>query len=115
MPEERDIESGSSSRSPSIVPNIGSAARDYCTIERTLLSYARLGLILFVLSASLLLQARIPDPEDENPAEPDDLETFPLGVVYFAASILALGAGWIGYESDLKGLLEERGFVGGFQ
>ncbi|QRW00126.1 transmembrane protein [Ceratobasidium sp. AG-Ba] len=117
MPSERDIENNSpSSRSSSLVPNTGSAARDYCTIERTLLSFTRLGLVLFMLSTSLLLKARIPNPDDStdsgNSGSP---ASFPLGTIYTAASILAIVAGWLGYESDLKGLLEERGFVGGFK
>ncbi|KAG9122630.1 hypothetical protein FRC07_000908 [Ceratobasidium sp. 392] len=106
-----DLEALASSQTPG-VPLVIIAA----TIERTLLSYARLGLILFVLSASLLLKARIPDPDDENDqGDAEGSGTFPLGIIYSVASIIVVIAGWANYESDLKGLLEERGFVGGFQ
>ncbi|CAE6433383.1 unnamed protein product [Rhizoctonia solani] len=106
--------SRSSGGSSSFVPNTGSAARDYCTIERTLLSFTRLGLVLFVLSVSLLLKARLPGPEDED-NETGGAAALPLGTIYFAASLLAIVSGWMGYESDLKGLLKERAFVGGYK
>ncbi|KAH7340260.1 hypothetical protein B0J17DRAFT_650537 [Rhizoctonia solani] len=106
--------SRSSSSSSSFVPNTGSAARDYCTIERTLLSFSRLGLVLFVLSASLLLKARLPGPEDED-TEAGGPAALPLGTIYIMASILAIISGWMGYESDLKGLRDERAFVGGYK
>lgn len=114
----RDIEDNSPSRSSassSYVPNTGSAARDYCTIERTLLSFSRLGLVLLLLSASLLLKARLPDPDDGSDDDTSGAASLPLGSIYAVVSILAIISGWLGYESDLKGLLEERGFVGGFQ
>ncbi|KDN49369.1 hypothetical protein RSAG8_02071, partial [Rhizoctonia solani AG-8 WAC10335] len=104
--------STSSASSSSFVPNTGSAARDYCTIERTLLAFSRLGLVLFVLSASLLLKARLPGPEDTDAGGP---AAFPLGTIYMVASILAIISGWMGYESDLKGLRDERAFVGGYK
>ncbi|CAE6425210.1 hypothetical protein ACGC1H_004807 [Rhizoctonia solani] len=106
--------SRSSASSSSFVPNTGSAARDYCTIERTLLAFARLGLVLFVLSASLLLKARLPGPEDEN-SDTGGPAAFPLGTIFMLTSILAIISGWMGYESDLKGLREERAFVGGYK
>ncbi|CEL52417.1 hypothetical protein RSOLAG1IB_00958 [Rhizoctonia solani AG-1 IB] len=104
--------SRSSNSSGSLVANTGSTARDYCTIERTLLSFTRLGLVLFVLSASLLLKARLPGPEDD---ETGGDAALPLGTIYVAASLLAIISGWMGYESDLKGLREERAFVGGYK
>ncbi|CAE6503524.1 unnamed protein product [Rhizoctonia solani] len=109
-----DRSSSRSSGSSSFVPNTGSAARDYCTIERTLLSFARLGLVLFVLSASLLLKARLPGPEDEN-TEAGGPAALPLGTIFMGTSLLAIISGWMGYESDLKGLLNERAFVGGYK
>ncbi|KAJ1310399.1 hypothetical protein OPQ81_007137 [Rhizoctonia solani] len=106
--------SRSSTSSSSFVPNTGSAARDYCTIERTLLSFSRLGLVLFVLSTSLLLKARLPGPEDED-TETGGPAALPLGTIFMVTSILAIISGWMGYESDLKGLREERAFVGGYK
>ncbi|KAF8682856.1 hypothetical protein RHS04_02782 [Rhizoctonia solani] len=106
--------SRSSGSSSSFVPNTGSTARDYCTIERTLLSFSRLGLVLFVLSASLLLKARLPGPEDNND-ETGGEAALPLASVFVVASILAIISGWMGYESDLRGLREERAFVGGYK
>ncbi|CAE6435821.1 unnamed protein product [Rhizoctonia solani] len=106
--------SRSSTSSSSFVPNTGSTARDYCTIERTLLSFSRLGLVLFVLSASLLLKARLPGPENDD-TETGGAAALPLGTIYILASVLAIISGWMGYESDLKGLREERAFVGGYK
>ncbi|KAG8684330.1 hypothetical protein FRC09_015458 [Ceratobasidium sp. 395] len=114
LPIDSDVEGSRLSRSTIAVPNVGSTARDHCTTERTLLAYTRLGLILFILSSSLLLKARIPTPDDDGRDDPDNLVTFPLGIVYSMAAIIVLLAGWMGYESDLKGLLSERAFVGGF-
>lgn len=81
-----------------------------------MLSFSRLGLVLFVLSSSLLLKARIPDPEDDKDnGQTSGPASLPLGIMYTLASILIILAGWMGYESDLKGLRNELAFVGGYK
>ena len=88
----------------------------FAAIERTLLSFSRLGLVLFVLSSSLLLKARIPDPDDDKDhGHTTGPASLPLGIIYALVSMLAILGGWMGYESDLKGLRNELGFVGGYK
>ncbi|KDQ12327.1 hypothetical protein BOTBODRAFT_34614 [Botryobasidium botryosum FD-172 SS1] len=97
------------------VENKGSTARDYCAIERTLLTYLRLGLLLSLLSSSLLLHARIPNPEGETEVHSDRKLGVPFGSVYFVAAIAALLVGWWKYEDSSRGLREGRGFIEGSQ
>jgi hypothetical protein len=72
--------------------------------------------MLFLLSASLLLKARIPDPDDsEDSGRSGGPASFPLGTIYAVVAMLAIISGWMGYEADLKGLRNELAFVGGFK
>ncbi|KIM21732.1 hypothetical protein M408DRAFT_47848, partial [Serendipita vermifera MAFF 305830] len=92
------------------VDNVGSEARDFCAIERTYLSHIRLGLLLSLLSAAILLNARLPDPTTEsNPSIHP--YTITLGSLYFVASILGLGAALFNYEKLWKGLKDGAAFV----
>ena len=89
---------------PRRLENTGSNARDFCMFERNLLSHLRLALLLTLLSASLLLQARLV-PQDERSAK--KWNTVPLASVEFATAILCLVAGvweyWHGYRDLIYG------------
>jgi len=84
-------------------------------IERTLLTYLRLGLLLSLLSSSLLLHARIPNPEGEAELDNDKRVAIPLGSIYFVAAIAALLVGWWKYEESWRGLRDGKGFIEGSQ
>lgn len=79
-------------------------------IERTYLSHIRLGLLLSLLSAAILLNARLPDPITES-SEGSHPYTVTLGSLYFIASILGLTAGLFNYERLWKGLKDGAAFV----
>jgi len=68
----------------------GSEARDFCMLERNLLSHLKLALLLSVLSSSLLLHTRlVPGKEEQHDAS----SGIPLACVQFAAAIAAIVAG----------------------
>jgi len=88
-------------RSSYLIPNTGSAARDYCMLERNLLSHLKLALLLSVLSASILLRARLVPVEDAG----KENGGIPLASVEFAAALVCVAAGsWEYYQGywDLK-------------
>jgi len=89
------------------VDNMASEARDFCTIERTYLSHLRLGLVLGLLSASILLNARLPaSHDDEDPASGrSQLRGLGFGSVYLAAAVAVFFGGLLNYDklwSDMK-------------
>jgi len=110
------------------VDNVGSEARDFngkhsvlsfespietiqIAIERTYLSHIRLGLLLSLLSAAILLNARLPDPTKAASNQGLPTYTVPLGTLFFIASILGLAAGLFNYERLWKGLKNGAAFV----
>ncbi|KAF5338395.1 hypothetical protein D9611_012531 [Ephemerocybe angulata] len=84
-----------------LIPNTGSNARDYCMLERNLLSHLKLALLLSVLSASILLRARLVPVKDAGKEDGG----LPLASLEFAAAVLCIAAGgWEYYQGywDLK-------------
>ena len=89
-----------------------SEGRDYAMLERNLLSHLRLAVLLSLLSASLLLNARLP-----TPSEPGSAHTLPstmglsIAVIEVGAAVVTVAAGvweyWQGYV-DMKA---QRGFL----
>ncbi|KAG8798408.1 hypothetical protein FRB91_008115 [Serendipita sp. 411] len=96
---------------PVLVDNVGSEARDFCAIERTYLSHMRLGVLLSLLSASLLLNARLPDPKGHSAQATVPGYSIPLASLYFVASLCGLAAGIHNYERLWKGLKDGAAFV----
>ncbi|RXW23870.1 hypothetical protein EST38_g1982 [Candolleomyces aberdarensis] len=95
------------SHSSYLVPNTGSTARDYCMLERNLLSHIKLALLLSVLSASILLRARlVPIDEGQKPNGGT-----PLASVEFAAAILCIVAGGWEYYQGYWDLRTSRPFL----
>ncbi|KAF9267378.1 hypothetical protein L218DRAFT_855429 [Marasmius fiardii PR-910] len=93
-----------------VVDNTGSNARDFCMLERNLLSHVKLALLLFLVSCSLLLQARlVPDPE----ADPvgGSMIGVPLASFQIAAAVLALVGGVWEYHNGYKDLICMRAFL----
>ncbi|PVF98899.1 hypothetical protein CPB86DRAFT_784345 [Serendipita vermifera] len=94
------------------VDNVGSEARDFCAIERTYLSHIRLGMLLSLLSAALMLNARLPTPgQDPSHHQDAPLYTIPLASAYLAASICGLSVACYNYERLWKGLKDGAAFV----
>ena len=90
-----------SSSSSYLIPNVGSTARDYCMLERNLLSHLKLALLLSILSASIILRARLVPTADYN----NEDGGVPLASVEFAAAVVCIVAGgWEYYQGywDLK-------------
>jgi hypothetical protein len=91
----------SPSSSSYFIPNTGSTARDYCMLERNLLSHLKLALLLSILSASIILRARLVPVADYD----NEDGGVPLASVEFAAAVVCIVAGgWEYYQGywDLK-------------
>ncbi|TFK39868.1 hypothetical protein BDQ12DRAFT_722075 [Crucibulum laeve] len=92
---------------PYIVENSGSTARDFCMLERNILSHIKLALLLSLLSSSVLLQARL--VPDEGTKEHSG--EIPLASVHFAAAIASIVAGSWEYYSGYWDLRKTRAFL----
>ncbi|KAK7012230.1 hypothetical protein R3P38DRAFT_3020000 [Favolaschia claudopus] len=76
---------------PEMIRNTGSTARDFCMLERNLLSHIKLALLLSLLSSSVLLRARLV-PSD-NPSELSGTIGYVVASLQFAAALAAIFAG----------------------
>lgn len=92
------------------VDNVGSAARDFCMLERNALSHFRLSLLLSLVASSVLLRVRIPSPETDND-EYDSNLAIPLASLLFACSLAVLVAGMLEYFSGQTDLRTMRPFL----
>jgi Domain of unknown function (DUF202) len=82
-------------------------------IERTYLSHLRLGLVLALLSASILLNARLPAPNDEEDptSSRSQLQGLKFGSLYFAAAIAGFFGGLLNYDKLWSGMKSGKAFV----
>jgi hypothetical protein len=82
-------------------------------IERTYLSHLRLGLVLALLSTSILLNARLPAPnDDEDPTSSRSrLQGLKFGSLYFVAALAAFFGGLFNYDKLWSGMISGRAFV----
>jgi len=98
---------------PTLIENHGSTARDYCMLERNFLSHAKLGLLLMLLSSSVLLRARIPGPDrpKDREAHPNHGLGIPLASIEAAAALIVIGAGCWEYESGIRDMRARRAFL----
>ncbi|KAF9565810.1 hypothetical protein CPC08DRAFT_629080 [Agrocybe pediades] len=91
------------------IPNTGSTARDFCMLERNILSHLKLALLLSLLASSLLLHARlVPEEGSPNPGY-----NFPLAIVEFLAALIAIVAGIWEYFSGCSDLRNSKAFLTG--
>ncbi|KAJ7224280.1 hypothetical protein GGX14DRAFT_424938 [Mycena pura] len=74
-----------------MVENRGSTARDFCMLERNLLSHTKLALLLSLLSSSVLLRARLVPEDDPNPMSGTTGTV--VASLQFAAALAAIVAG----------------------
>ncbi|KAH7150004.1 hypothetical protein B0J13DRAFT_549315 [Dactylonectria estremocensis] len=80
---------------PLLVENESSDARDHCANERTFLSYLRLSIYMAVVSIAITLSFHLKN-------EPSSLElrmAKPLGIIFWALSVMTLFAGVGNYIS----------------
>lgn len=82
-------------------------------IERTYLSHLRLGVVLTLLSASILLNARLPAPNGVGDPTSDGapLQGLRFGSLYFAAALAAFLGGLHNYDKLWSGIKSGRAFV----
>lgn len=77
-------------------------------LDRNLQSHLRLGLLLSLLSSSILLQSRlVPDPSDTDSKHPPAVVAY----VLFGASMLTFIAGLWEFETGLRDLLNLTAFL----
>ncbi|KAJ7760542.1 hypothetical protein B0H16DRAFT_1532635, partial [Mycena metata] len=96
---------------PQMVENTGSAARDYCMLERNILSHFKLALLLSLLSSSVLLKARlVPDP-DNKPANLSGTTGIVIACLQFTAALLAIGAGVWEYYCGYRDIRNMHAFL----
>jgi hypothetical protein len=95
------------------VENTGSAARDFCMLERNMLSYVKLALLLSLLSSAVLLRSRlVPDTDDNGPRD-ESKAGISLASLQFVGSFLAISAGAWGYRIGYRDLVDMRAFLNG--
>ena len=89
-----------------LVRNEGSAARDFCMLERNLLSHLKLALLLSLLTSSLLLKTRLfPNPSGNGGGFDYEQLGLPLSIVLYVAGIITIiGGVWefYGGHRDLR-------------
>lgn len=94
------------------VQNIGSTARDYAMLERNILAHFKLALLLSLLSASLILDARLPGLDDPSKQDrPLQSARFPLAVTLFVAAVGTILAGGWEYVSNCLDLQGSKAFL----
>ena len=82
-------------------------------LERNFLSHARLGLVLMLLTSSVLLKARLPGPDRPKDHEdhPNHGLGIPLASIQVAAALIVIGAGCWEYESGIRDMYARRAFL----
>ena len=95
-----------------VVKNEGSAARDFCMLERNILSHFKLALLLLLLSASILLHARLPTPQGEpSTPTPPSKAGLPIAILQMLAALAAILAGTWEYLIGNRDLRQMKAFL----
>lgn len=83
-------------------------------LERTFLVYVRLGLVLIIISGSILCQLRFPGSSGSVSHLPTS-QALPLGILYGLASLATLALGCLWYEHCIgeSGLRGGKAFIDG--
>lgn len=91
----------------------GSAARDYCMLERNLLAHLKLAILLCLLFASILLRGRLPLPDHQAGEKPADVPHAGLSVaaLQMASALLLLAGGVYEYHTGIRDLHIGRAFL----
>ncbi|KAJ7623220.1 hypothetical protein FB45DRAFT_924935 [Roridomyces roridus] len=96
-----------------LLTNTGSNARDFCMLERNLLSHLKLALLLSLLSSSILLRARLVPDESEAHSKLSGSTGIAVASMQFGAALAALGAGVWEYYSGYNDLRNMHAFLAG--
>ncbi|KAJ6607506.1 hypothetical protein B0H10DRAFT_1817983 [Mycena sp. CBHHK59/15] len=72
---------------------MNTTARDYCMLERNLLSHLKLALLLSLLSSSVLLRARLVPDGSGGHANPSEATGIVVASLQFGAALAAIAAG----------------------
>lgn len=84
-------------------------------LERNVLAHFKLGLLLSLLSASILLHARLPAPTpdstDSNNDEDESKAGLPMAIILGIAALTAIAAGLWEYWSGSNDLIHMRAFL----
>lgn len=91
------------------VDNTGSTARDWCMLERNILSHIKLCLLLSFLSWAILLHARLTSDETESSAGSGS--SLPLAIVLMASALISLFSGVWEYILGMRDLENKRAFL----
>ena len=94
-----------------LVKNDGSAARDYCMLERNLLSHLKLALLLSLLSASFLLRTRLFPNSPGDGGFDYEVMGLPLSIVLYAAGVITVTGGVWEFRSGHQDFRAERAFL----
>jgi hypothetical protein len=95
---------------PYVVENVGSTARDFCMLERNILSHLKLALLLSLLSSSVLLRARLVPTSDGADVPDYSRYGFPMAAVQFVASLAAIVAGCWEYQRGYWDMRDMKAF-----
>lgn len=91
-----------------ILENTGSTARDFCMLERNILSHVKLALVFSLLSSSVLLRTRLV-PSKDIPNEPES--GLSLAILHVVASLAAIAAGLWEYYNGFRDMRNTRAFL----
>jgi len=82
-------------------------------LERNFLSHARLGLLLMLLTSSVLLKTRLPGPDrpKDHEEHPNLGLGIPLATIQVIAALIVIGAGCWAYESGIRDMRARRAFL----
>lgn len=92
------------------VYNTGSSARDYCMLERNMLSHVKLSLLLSLLSSSMILHARL-SPPAEDCLQYSLRSGVPVASILLFSSLLSLVAGTWEYWLSDNDMRKRRAFM----
>jgi hypothetical protein len=93
---------------PHMIENTGSTARDFCMLERNILSHLKLALLLSLLSFSVLLRARLVPTDGVEYSHKLGL---PMATIQIIASIAAIAAGCWEYRCGFRDLRDMKAFL----
>jgi hypothetical protein len=93
-----------------LVENTGSAARDFCMLERNLLAALKLACVLCLLFASVLLRGRLAIDAAPGSRDGGGDASVALASVHYVAALAVLAGGAHEYHAGVRDLRGARAF-----